>query len=104
MALSNIFREPRREITETLVGMAAFSVPITMSAVLATYLPVGANGPFDYSDGTAPFIISFLAWTFVLLCGSIILGLTIAVIHTMGEDLSDALESRGIQIRPRQRY
>jgi len=47
MALSNIFREPRREITETVVGMALVTVPIAAIILLRwasrNFLGVGMN-------------------------------------------------------------
>ena len=101
MALSNIFREPGREITETLVGIAV------VGTILAVILPAdyyfarwfeeitgGANGGCPWPLGMI--LIGPMA--------AIGVGLVAVFIHEVGDIVCDSLEERGIQMRPRRRY
>jgi hypothetical protein len=76
MALSNIFKEPRREITETVVGLAV-AVPFATADCYLFGLNLGA----------------FL--------GAMVGGAVF--IHEAGESLCDYLQEAGIHLRPRQR-
>jgi hypothetical protein len=98
MALSNIFREPRREITETGVGVLIF-LPVawldyTIAARLHS-LPAHTDEPF-----IVPVIIAF----FIILLGAIALLVLALGIHAVGEDICNSLEARGVHLRPRRRF
>lgn len=96
MALSNILREPRREITETVLGAILLS-PL----FLATY-PIGNY--FKSLDDSMPLFGAYL-------CGFAAAGaLALAVfmlaifIHYIGEEFCDYLQNNNIRLRPKQRY
>ncbi len=108
MALTNILREPRREITETVVGVAVLLPLITLDWWLSSQVSVW--GGCDGHDTTFPCAASgtfylwfFLITPFALLVGTIIGGLILFFIHEMGESICNLLEAHGIQLRPRQR-
>ncbi len=87
MALSNIFREPRREITETAVGIVAIGVFI--SPILATWHWEELN----FAWLLIIVLVLFLPTIFFIIGA-----------HAIGEDICDALERRGIHLRPRRRH
>lgn len=99
MALSNIFREPRREITETVIGIATLSV-IWIPAYL------GANWSFAHEPDKVhnPWAMWFFVW--LLLWPCLTLGGTAAAIfiHYVGEEVCNSLASRGLNLRPKRRY
>lgn len=45
MALSNILREPRREIIETLVGIAIFIIPVYLDYRFGLWFEKATGGP-----------------------------------------------------------
>jgi hypothetical protein len=101
MALSNIFREPRREITETVVGVALITIPVVADYFAAR----GLQKMPGWGD-----IPLFLGMTFVPLAlfSAVILGAFVLfqiplLVHSIGESACDALQRRGIHLRPRNR-
>lgn len=97
MALSNIFREPRREITETVVGLVLL-VPAwadyRFGVWLATFL-----APPDKDMYVMLVVVGTMLG--VALMGAAVL--SIVILHAVGESICDALEDRGMHLRPRQR-
>jgi hypothetical protein len=127
VALSNIFREPRREITESLIGGAGTLVPlilITRWFYLRWADPtiwetgeVGKNGfllinsPFDL-EGCATkcaqvrtyvnlevLLAAFVVALAICSAGALIIHFT----HLAGEKLCDALANGRLDPRPKQR-
>ena len=102
MALSNIFREPRREITESAVGTV-----VAVGLLAADYRfgwwfqealqSSGAHGP-GYYDGV---------WILGMVIGllTIIAAYPVFFIfpHFVGETICDFLADRGIELRPKRR-
>ena len=101
MALSNIFREPRRELTESVVGLVA-GIAVLGSIALADFLIALClvrllNGTIDVSMDE--FRAAMLLGLVVLLCM-----IPVALItHALGEGVCDTLQARGIHLRPRNR-
>lgn len=92
MALTNIAREPRREITEQAVGTLAFAFYCTGDYFIVTRL-LGAQSWPDIIFGVLIFgIIFFLA----VVGGAFFL-------HAIGESVCDGLRALGLDPRPRQR-
>ena len=101
MALSNIFNEPRREITETAVGFAI--VAPVISVWVATSLWMARA---DYSYENHPIACTVLAFFLVLMgmmASFAILSGFFLLVHSIGEGFCDALQRRGIHLRPRRR-
>jgi hypothetical protein len=102
MALSNIFREPRREITETVVGMALVTVPIAADYFAALGLQKLSGGwnefPWPWGMVFVPFGVIIVA----TVGAAVGLGFPL-VVHAIGEIACEALEERGIHLRPRNR-
>ena len=104
MALSNIFRELRREITETAVGLLVAVPLFAFDWWFSIKLPEWtACTPADYgAPPCAPFIINLLLVSPVCLLFLLLLGTGMAVaIHAAGEGLCDAMERHGLRLRPR---
>lgn len=95
MALSNIFREPRREITESAVGLGLFSAFTFGDYQFALWFE-GVTG--GHQDG-CPWSVGLLVGIALVLGSAII----IAVTHSLGEVTCNALQDRGIHLRPRKR-
>ena len=100
MALSNIGKEPIREINETLVGLAAAIVLIALD-VMVTYWIMGK---YDEGANLPPYGVSFallLVWVpaAVVLMGGLV-SLLINGIHSLGESICNTLQAHGIHLRP----
>jgi hypothetical protein len=96
MALSNIFREPRREITESLIGVTIFAVPLYWDYRLT--LAVNATSPHPLPVpvgmlilGGVVIVIGLIGWGAALLT------------HFIGEEICDSLARRGLELRPKER-
>ena len=96
MALSNIFKEPRREITETVIGATVFGVYLYGDYAAALWLQ-GITG--GYSDAI-PWPLG-MAFGF---CCTVVLFLILIVIHFLGEKICGSLSKFGADPRPRRRY
>lgn len=95
MALSNIRREPRREITEQVVGIVVFVGYMAM-----VYGIVDALHPKDTGDWIFfTFIISVLLPAIFGL-----LFMLIHLIHGVGDIVCNLLGNIGLDPRPKQRY
>lgn len=96
MALSNIAREPRREIIETVVGLVIFTAFMGLDYTLAVWIEGVTGGPHDG-----------LPWQVGMLFGIPAGGAAIFLalfIHFLGETVCDTLQRNGIHLRPRNRY
>lgn len=100
MALTNFFREPKRELTETLLGIAVLIGPAYLDYRIALFL-------HENDDPTCP-----LPLPLALVVGAIIMGASVAgvlaaawTIHHAGEGLCNLIANHlDIEIRPRDRH
>lgn len=107
MALSNIFREPRREITESAVGLALSVVAIGADYAFALWLQeyVGAH---PHKSPNIPYTLNcyYIPWPLGMglgICGALILCLIAFITHAFGDSICNALQRNGIHLRPRNR-
>lgn len=100
MALSNIFREPRREITETLIGIAVAGMLLILDYYMATAYPI----PIIDSSYIERVGISMFAYPVML--GIALAGILLAAagVHALGESICDSLQAAGVHLRPKKRY
>jgi hypothetical protein len=96
MALSNIFREPRREITETTVGILVFAIVAAPLAYADYLFAKAATKPEDF------YFFLFLGLGIAVIV-SLAGAMLFAVVHAIGQGICNALEGRGVHLRPRQR-
>lgn len=96
MALSNILREPRREIIESVVGIAAFLVCVWLDSFFARWFHEVTGG--DHGGCPVP-----LGYLFGLLA-AVLLVICVFATHALGETVCGFLANRGMEIRPKQRY
>lgn len=96
MALSNMLNEPRREITETVVGLAI------VAAFLAAdyYLTAWIRGIRNMEE---MFWQTGVAVGVCMVCVSALLIVAAYAIHALGEGACNRLEDAGVQLRPRDR-
>ena len=103
MALSNIFREPRREITEQVFGTAAVGIPIAFVWWASGQVP---DGWYDATSTLGYIAERGLTMLGIAVAGAIgliiVVGLALLT-HSVGEDICNALARRGADPRPRQR-
>lgn len=92
MALSNIFREPRREITETAVGLGIFGALAFVDYVFARrlQLAIGDNFPLGIAMVVTAVVILVAVLVFVF-------------VHSLGEAICNTLARRGLELRPKRR-
>ncbi len=101
MALSNIFREPRREITESVVGLTVFGLAAWADYSFGRWLQEYAH--ITHSDGTG---FDPVPWPMGMIAGVLIaIGAVFVVLgtHALGDVICNALQRNGIHLRPRQR-
>lgn len=100
MALSNIFKEPRREITESAIGILVALGSIAITAVAVYY-----TGVFMHYVAPKSQLEDCVALAIIVLptCVLGILGLALAT-HSIGESVCASLAKRNLDPRPRQRY
>src|SRR6185295_6238663 len=103
MALSNIFREPRREITESAVGIGVFALLYAApGTVFAMWLgPYIAGG--DCGITCSAILAGLVIWPVFLTATVLSSAAVLFVTHEIGEELCDSLERRGVHLRPRNR-
>lgn len=106
MALSNVFREPRREITETLVGVGVVVLPVTLFFFLDYHFAVWLFAQTAKADGTGgiPLFAGMVLGTVGSVMGGVLTAMLSVLVHAIGEDVCDALQRGGIHLRPRERY
>ncbi len=99
MALSNIFREPRREITESAVGLGIFGV-------YAYGIYHAARWFNDITGGShhgMPIALAMLLTFFASILACMLFFLIIVATHALGDGICNALQKQGIHLRPRNR-
>jgi hypothetical protein len=99
MALSNIGREPRREITESAVGLAAFGLFVWADYEFAIWFEGATRGFPVEAAGGCPWPIGM----FFGLIAAMLAFLALFVTHALGEGICNALQRNGIHLRPRVR-
>ncbi len=112
MALSNIFREPQREITETAIGVLVVGPILIMTYIVGHFFAdLTWNPQHIRGDNGALEVCPYPVWLGVMCILSAIAGLItfgvsslIAIItHDIGEGICDKLQRDGIHLRPRNR-
>ncbi len=99
MALSNIFREPRREITESAVGLAIFSAAVWADYQFALWFKDATQGMLNEKDPGCPLPLGMFLGVIAAFVGLVVLFLT----HALGDGICNALQRNGIHLRPRNR-
>lgn len=99
MALSNIFREPRREIVETVVGIGVAFIPLFLDYKVAKWLELNLSkeDPIPWPVG-----MILLPCLFILILA--VLFFVLLFIHELGDIICNEFQRRGIYLRPRNRY
>ena len=99
MALSNTLKEPRRELTETGVGVAVITAAIGADYAFASWFitnfPPNGSFPYMFAVVVGMFIgalIVLMTWGFLLFA------------HFLGEVICDSLANNGIYVRPKRRW
>lgn len=96
MALSNIVREPRREITESALGLGVFVIFLYADYHFAMWFRVVTADP---GGGGCP-------WPLGMIIGVILMAFSVLILlvtHTMGEGICNFLAKHGRELRPKQR-
>ena len=94
MALSNIFNEPRREVTETVLGCLVLAICVAVAWKFGKFFQFLIS---DKSDG-AMFFGTFLG----LLIFPLVFGFLV-FIHFIGEVVCDLLADVNLDLRPKRR-
>jgi hypothetical protein len=100
MALSNIFREPRREITESMVGITVFVLIVMGPLAIARYVANVAVA----NDPRAPYALLFVLTILGEVLGTLVLGALALLTHALGERICNALARKGLELRPTRRW
>lgn len=100
MALSNIFKEPRREITESAVGIALFLLPTYLDYRFARWLEIASTGL--HGTGCPWPLGLILGACLMAFCFFGLMGIAYGT-HAIGEGICNMLAERGLELRPRNR-
>lgn len=107
MALSNMLREPRREITESVVGIAVVGGILGPLCWADYRLAVAWEISAGYSSNGAAYMPWLAAMIVLFMAGLVglgVLSILIVAAHALGDRICDALQRRGVHLRPKQRY
>lgn len=100
MALSNILREPRREITESAVGMGAAIVVVGGFLVADYFFALWFVSCFQSTPARkADIALAMLAGVPI----GLVCFMAVLLTYTIGESICNALQRNGIHLRPRNR-
>lgn len=99
MALSNIFNEPRREITESVVGIGIVAVLIVSDYPAACWFQEFTGG----AQYGCPWRLGLLLIPVVMVLVVMVSMMALFATHALGDAACDALQRRGIHLRPRNR-
>jgi hypothetical protein len=98
MALSNVFREPRRELTESLIGSAVVGGLLWLDYYVSRQVMLA-------DPHAPPLIICMFIFGLVGLAGVALTFIVLVVLpHWVGEEICDFLSRRGLELRPKDRY
>lgn len=100
MALSNILKEPRREITEQLVGTTLGGFIVCLDVIFARWFAYATY--LRNADGS--WYMMLIVGLILGVSGSVVMVGLIFLAHQMGEAACNALEARDVHLRPRRRY
>ncbi len=92
MALSNILNEPQREVTESVVGLALLAMYFVCDYSFALWFCKITAAP---NNGCF--------WIVVFFIGPLLTLVIVAALfatHAIGESICNALERRGVRLRP----
>lgn len=95
MALSNIFREPKRELIESAIGICLFACGLWVDYHFACWFHDATSGV----QGGCPVPLG-------MVIGIILLAVTwlaLLFTHFIGELICDSLALRGLELRPKNR-
>ncbi len=95
MALSNMRREPQREITESVIGLVIFGGAIGVDYYAARCI-------FDM-DTTIDVVMGMIMVPVFAIAAFSIIMLLLFFTHIIGDEVCNVLQKRGIHLRPRNR-
>lgn len=99
MALSNMRREPQREITESAIGVGALIVFVGLDILLAKGLMIYSSA-HGWDIEKAPFGMAMLmALLLSILLAIVLIGGTVFT-HFLGEEVCGWMARRGMDPRP----
>lgn len=99
MALSNMIKEPRRELSETFFGILIAAPFVAVDYYFGRWF----QSLFSAADKD---IINSLILLCGMVVGAVVIGLgflVLVIVHELGEDFCNAMQKRDIHLRPRQR-
>ena len=102
MALSNIFREPRRELIEQLAGSVAVFGGV--GAFLAADYGIVQFSGWTGQSGEPPLAVAMIFIALLMIVAGMLLFLLLLVAHAVGESICGAMAERGFDPRPKRRY
>lgn len=97
MALTNIFREPRREITESAVGLVVFGLLSWGDYVFAQWFQAVTGD--EHGHDACPWQLGMVFGVFFAFIAFLLLVLS----HYAGEVICGSLAKRGLELRPKVR-
>jgi hypothetical protein len=97
MALSNVLREPRRELIEQGFGILVAGGFVGIDYIAASLIYANLMGP---THMTGDFVFA----VFIAAVSIIFVGFAFVLIHWVGEGVCNSMARRGYDPRPETRY
>lgn len=104
MALSNIFREPRRELTESVIGILGVSGLLWLDYQFGCWLQAEIVAHSSYKNAAEYWSGFFIAGMVLGVIGVFVTWLLLVFAHALGEEICNFLDRRGLKLRPKRRY
>lgn len=104
MALSNIFNEPRREIIETVVGVTVLAAPVVVFLYLDYQFALWLQEQTASGASSGmPIPMGMVSGAILGALLTLLSGLAAVIVHAAGEGFCNAMQRRGVHLRPRTR-
>ena len=100
MALSNIFREPRREITESAVGLTIVGGVAYADYRFGVWFEHATTG---LGSLACPCALGMLIGPLGAVLAALMSFLILVATHELGDAICNILARRGLELRPKQR-
>ena len=99
MALSNTLKEPRRELTETGIGVVVIATAVGADYAFASWFANVLSPPNSLPTGLGVFLGMMVGALLVIVTWGLLL-----FAHFLGEVICDSLANNGIYVRPKRRW
>lgn len=100
MALSNMLNEPRRELTESAIGIAVLAVVVGAAIYVDGWIARALCGGMKGTAGTGDMVLGYALGFLIMILGGCIFAGVVFGSHALGESVCAWLARHGADPRP----